>query len=207
MTDIATLVDVRVGEGEFVRVTQAGEHLRVNTSQYLRVEPAMQLRVTRIFNDSVMVRTVAQMRVPTAWGGGEMRVCSFTIDKHLLTLWDESAPRPRKLGQKPEDTEEMTYIDVNDPRLKWIWEDLGAYAEGKNWCSEYDQLCARIGIPGRPRDFSIEHVVGGISIRATVKAHSQREANDIVKAALAQHLPEEQAAIEPAENRDFALAG
>jgi len=206
MTDIETLDASNVTEGTHVRLLQTGSHLRVNTNDRVALTPDVRMRVTRVYSETAMVRTVNDIQVRGQYGGSEMRRASFAIDKRLLVLWDSTAPRPRKLGQKPEDTEEQSFIDVNDPRVKWIWDDLGAYAEGKNWCSEYDQLCARVGIPGRPRDFSVEHIIAGIPIRATVKAHSQREANELVQTALAKHVAE--AATTPPEPApDFALAG
>ena len=198
MTD--TLETAQVAVHDRVRLLATGRYARYNTTLNVELTPDVQLVVTRVYNDNVMVRTVDNIIVY-----GEATRASFSIPRRSLTLWDANAPRPRRLGQKPEDTEEMTFIDVNDPRVKWIWDDLGTYAENKNWCSEYDQLCARVGIPGRPRDFTVGYVVGGISIRATVKAHSQREANEMVKIALAAGAPDE--AGTPAPNPDFALAG
>jgi hypothetical protein len=206
MTDVETLDQINVAEGDHVRLIQQGNHLRVNTNDRVILTPDIRMRVTRVYSDTVMVRTVSDVQVRGQYGGSEMRLASFTIPKQLLVLWDSTAPRPRKLGQKPEDTEEQTFIDVNDPRVKWIWDDLGAYAEGKNWCSEYDQLCARVGIPGRPRDFSVEYRIGDIPIRATVKAHSQREANELVRSALEKHVADAAAAT-PEPTSDFALAG
>ena len=204
MTDVETLDAMNVTEGTHVRLINTGSHLRVNTNDRVTLTPDVRMRVTRVYSETVMVRTVEAITVRGQYGGSELKQASFTIDKRLLILWDSTAPRPRKLGQKPEDTEEQTFIDVNDPAIKWIWDDLGAYAEGKNWCSEYDQLCARVGIPGRPREFSVGHNIDGIRINAVVRAHSQREANELVAAALAKHLPAET----PSEpTPDFALAG
>jgi hypothetical protein len=43
-----------------------------------------------------------------------------------------------------------------------------------------------LGIPGRPRDFTVRTTVKGIQLSTSVKARSQREANQIVKDALAE---------------------
>jgi hypothetical protein len=55
-----------------------------------------------------------------------------------------------------------------------------------NYCSQYDALCVKLGIPGRPRDFTVRTTVKGIQLSTSVKARSQREANQIVKDALAE---------------------
>jgi hypothetical protein len=59
----------------------------------------------------------------------------------------------------------------------------------------------KLGIPGRPRDFIVRTTVKGIQLSTTVKARSQREANDLVKEALTS--PESIIVTDP----DFALAG
>lgn len=93
---------------------------------------------------------------------------------------DPNAPRPRKLG----DTPEGDHLPISDPRIQWIWADLETYANGKNWCPEYDKLAAAVQIPGRMRSWKAERIVSGITIRANYKARSQAEADAMLAAEL-----------------------
>lgn len=84
---------------------------------------------------------------------------------------------PRRLGEKPEDTNEMTYIGIDHPGIQWLWDDLGKYATKQGYCPTYDALAAEIGIPGRIRTFTARAAIGGIEITSKVQARSQKEAN------------------------------
>jgi hypothetical protein len=171
------LVGEEVSVGDEVSVTRSMNALRVNTGEYYDLNPEQVLVVTRVYGQSLVARTADKMSVRGQYGGREMKRASFSIDRLFLTGADPSR-RPRRLGQKPEDTDDITYIDKLDPGIQWLWEDLGRYATEQGYCPQYDALCAKIGIPGRPRDFSVSLDLNGVRFSATVQARSQREANE-----------------------------
>jgi hypothetical protein len=143
----------------------------------LGVRPGVELTVTRVFSEQIIVRGPI-LRT----GGGLMADASVQVDKSRFRLVDPNRPLPRKLGTKPEGEE---FIGIDHPGLQWLFNDMGAYAEREGYCGQYYALCIKLGIPGRPRDFTVRTTVKGIHLSTTVKARSQREANQIVKDALA----------------------
>lgn len=149
----------------------------------LTVQPDTQLRVTRIFAERIIVRGRFNI-------SGEWRDASVYLPyDRILTVNSQpyvAQDGVRRLGQKPDDTDEMTYIGIDHPGLQWLFEDMAAYADNQRWCGEYDALCIRLGLPARPRDFTVSLERGGITIMSTVKARSQAEANQMVADALAQ---------------------
>jgi hypothetical protein len=164
--------------GDIVEVIDENEYYRMNTTHRYRLQPGDQLEVRQVFHESVNVRTV--LAKYNRWTGRNEHM-SFSLNKAQVRLLNPDRPLPRKLGQKPDDP---NLIDVNDPRIQWLFDDMGAYADNQGWCPQYDTLCVRLGIPGRPRDFEVKRTIGGIELRTTVKARSQREANELVDAAL-----------------------
>lgn len=84
----------------------------------------------------------------------------------------------RKLGTPPEDGGD--YIKPDDPRLRWLWDDAAAYAKSEGYCPTYDLICAKLGIPGRPRNFTVTGKVDSLEVRTTILAHSPKEAIDTV---------------------------
>jgi len=86
-------------------------------------------------------------------------------------------PATRKIGDKPEGD----HLDKDDPRIQWIFEDAARVAKNSGHCWEYDNLCDRLGIPGRLRDIEVKTTINGLSIVSTVKARSKDEAEKIVK--------------------------
>lgn len=91
---------------------------------------------------------------------------------------------PRKLGEKPEGD----HIDIDDPRLQWIWDDAGAYAANRNYCNVYDQIADELGIPGRVRDFKVTHKIGSLTVSNSYKARSKKEAEAMLQADLLKSL-------------------
>lgn len=174
--DRTNLWQEEVSVGDPVRVTENFTATRVNATDRHTLTPLMELTVTRVYSNTLMVRTVENVATSSQWGGVDHKQASFSIDRRYLTDFDPSH-RPRRLGQKPEDTEEMEYIDKTDPRIQWLWEDLGRYADEQGYCSQYDALTARIGIPGRPRDFTVTLELNGVRFTGIVQARSQAEAN------------------------------
>jgi hypothetical protein len=170
--------------GMEVRVVQAAEHYRLNTNRRYQINTDEVFRVTSVFSESVNVRTVN--RKQNRWSGRNEEM-SFSFVLHQVEVVDPNAPKPRRLGKKPEGDE---FIGIDHPGIQWLFDDMGKYADQQGYCSQYDALTAKLGIPGRPRDFSVVKTIGGIPITATVKARSQREANEMVEKALEGRLPE-----------------
>ena len=75
-------------------------------------------------------------------------------------------------------------IAIDDPRIDWIWRKIAAYASYRGYCDEFDSLCDDLGIPGREREFTVEHTIGGYAVRSRVAARSQVEADTKFKEAL-----------------------
>lgn len=75
-------------------------------------------------------------------------------------------------------------IAIDDPRIDWIWRKIAAYASYRGYCDEFDSLCDDLGIPGREREFTVEHTIGGYAVRSRVTARSQVEADTKFKEAL-----------------------
>ena len=75
-------------------------------------------------------------------------------------------------------------IAIDDPRIDWIWRKIAAYASDRGYCDEFDSLCDDLGIPGREREFTVEHTIGGYAVRSRVTARSQVEADTKFKEAL-----------------------
>lgn len=152
-----------------------------NSYGNITVEPGTEMTITRTYH----VASEVVVRGPILRTGG-----GFTVEASVQgpTTWfqlvDADRPLPRRLGSKPDDTPELTHIAIDDPRIQWLFNDMGAYAEREGYCSQYDALCAKLGIPGRPREFKTGTTINGIYVTAQVKARSQREANEMFKAAL-----------------------
>lgn len=86
-------------------------------------------------------------------------------------------PVKRMIGERPEDG-----IEVDDPRVAWIFEDAGRLADRLGLCRDYDRLCDALGAPGRIRPFTIKLVVSdGMEITAKVDARSKRLAEQAVR--------------------------
>lgn len=183
-----TLVGVDVVKGDRVEFVGDTTRLyRINSNHQFQVQHGEILEVTAVFTDTVNARTLGTREASGSWSTRNERI-TFPISRYMLSLEDPNRPvppQPRRLGERPEDTEEMTHIGTDDPRIQWLFEDMGKYATDKGWCPEYDALCARLSIPGRPRDFAVNRTVNGVEFRTTVKARSQKEANELVDKALA----------------------
>lgn len=96
-----------------------------------------------------------------------------------------STAAERKLGATPEGDN----IAIDDPRIAWIWADLGTYATGKDWCREYESLAAVLGIPGRKQKFSGNITIAGQRIAFTdIEADSADDARGIFRTRLTAEL-------------------
>ena len=139
------MVQLQVGD----RVTlQPQLYTRAGLDSYpssFRVEEDEVLVVTRVYRESFLARG-------PLCNGQDVSIRS--PNDHIVSVNGAdpvTGVAPRKLGTKPDDTEDMTYIGLDHPGIQWLFEDMGKYADGKNWCAEYDALCVRLGIPARPR--------------------------------------------------------
>lgn len=186
-----TLRDVHVVAGNEVRLIRAlpGQY-RQNTNDRFDLPEGDTFTVTRVFADSLLVKSHRFFDIREVRGYTHRIVAkqaSFQINRENFIFRDADytpPPPPRKLGTKPEDTEEMEYLDIDHPGIQWLFDDMGVYADKQGYCSQYDALCVKLGIPGRPRDFDVRRTVNGLELRTSVKARSQAEANRIVDAAL-----------------------
>ena len=114
------------------------------------------------------------------------KTISFNVPRSCLNApngeaWVEAEkPKTRKIGETPEGM-----IAADDPRIAHIWEDAGKLATRFGYCTNYDQIVEKLGAPGRERDIyiSVEH--NGLTVTATVKARSEKDAKRIVLEKLA----------------------
>ena len=90
-------------------------------------------------------------------------------------------PKPRKLGTPPEGD----HIAPDDPRIAWFWKDVARFANAQGYCSYYDQIAEKFGIPGRERDFNVSATISGITVNARIKSTSQKLADALFKEKLA----------------------
>jgi hypothetical protein len=72
----------------------------------------------------------------------------------------------------------------DDPRIQWLWRKIGKSATARNYCAQYDEICAEFDIPGREREFSVNLKLGELEMRASVQARSHKEAVEKVVAKL-----------------------
>jgi hypothetical protein len=138
------------------------------------------------------VVTVTRVNVNTIWIRGyystmNEATLSISTDPEVIQKYfgelDPNTPRPRRLGETPEGM-----IDPNDPRIAWIFEDMGTIATREGYCGYYDTLADKVGFPGRIRDFTIKRDIGGFSVSRKYKAKSRKEAEALFDAELKEAL-------------------
>lgn len=193
------LQDENVAVGDRVQVTQTiAQQYRVNTNDRYDLNPEEVFVVTRVYSASLTIRGQKAVRDSRYPHNTFLKQVSFNVDRMFLRFEDPNyvpPPPPRKLGQlpKPEDLslpEGVALIGIDHPGIQWLWDDMGRYAQEQGYCSQYDALCVKLGIPGRPREFKVTNNIAGIDISAHVMARSQREANEMVKKALEGRVPD-----------------
>jgi hypothetical protein len=160
---------MQVGEefilGEDVDLEQYESYYRTH---HFRAGTTM--RITRIYTNRAIVRGHTNAG----------RQASAYIDiETLAQMVDPSLPRSRKLGEVPEGG-----ISPNDPGLKWLWEDAAKLAKDEGYCGVYDTLCAKLGIPGRPKNYSASIRVGNVLMIGKFLCHSKEEALELFKTEL-----------------------
>lgn len=130
------------------------------------------LRITRIYRYSVTARLEN--------GGWDNLGTTGTFTNEELLPMDEDWVPPRKLGEKPEGD----HLDIDDPRIQWIWDDVGAYATKQRYCAQYDNIADELGIPGRVREFAVSRKLGALTVSGKFKARSKKEAEALLEAEL-----------------------
>ncbi len=178
------MVQIRVGDRVTVRPRN---YWRIGNASHRQIAVLerhndTQLLVTRVYEATVYVRG------PIHPNGGD---ASIDVPRAEIISVNGINPQtgqppviPRKLGVKPEDTEELTHISVDDPRIQWLFQDMANFAEGKNWCSLYDELAEELGIPGREREWEVDVHRNGITMYATISARSETDARAKLEALL-----------------------
>ena len=126
------------------------------------------------------VTTVRKNTITVSYRGYSYNVPRESLATPNGEAWDidqPAKPRPRKLGTPPEGA-----ISPDDPGIQWLFEDMAKLANSSGYCRQYDDLADRLNIPGRVRDIHVALAVDGLSLTATVKARSRKEAEEMVKA-------------------------
>lgn len=177
------MVNVRVGDRITV-IPQMYERVGTNSwPQEFDLLGSQELMVTRVTSARVIARgelSTGQDASIWVWNS-EDTTNIVTVNGRLVS----SGLIPRKLGTKPEDTDEMTYIGIDHPGIQWLFEDMGEYADGRSWCGDYDRLARELGIPGRKREFGVVVERNGIQIRATLRDVSLEAATAQLESMLA----------------------
>ena len=185
-----TLMDRFVRVGMPVQLVAGGSYRQAGgTSQSFDLNRGARMTVTNMYADNtLMVRTDASLYNGYTGRHGQV---SFRLHRDALDEFDPNGPPPRKLGQKPEDTADMTYIGVDHPGIQWLWDDLARYAEGQSWCRTYEDLAAEDGLPARPAQFEIElSIPGGGTFVMDVTARSEEEATELARESLLRGVQE-----------------
>lgn len=189
------LVGEEVSVGDRVQVNRLMERqYRLNTNDRYDLREDEVFVVTRVNSSTLNIRGPKQVRDTRYPHNTADRDVSFAVDRMFLRFQDPNyvpPPPPRKLGRVPTHEEarleeDVEIIGIDHPGIQWLFDDMGRYATEQGYCPQYDALCIKLGIPGRPRDFTVRSTVKGMVLTTTVQARSQREANQIVKDALAE---------------------
>ncbi len=174
------MIDMNVGD---VVTVQTRAYDRAGTSYRTvtitdRMNASGELRISRVYRDTLLVRG------PILSGG---RYASFTMYKTQLNSVNGLDPDtgaapivPRALGEKPEDTPEMTYIGLDHPGIQWLFQDMGKFADNVGWCETYDNLAEEFGIPAREEEFQVSVTHNGVVVSATIKARDSEAAEEIL---------------------------
>ena len=120
-----------------------------------------------------VVTSQAKYQVVSVKFDGEDSVVRVPLG--LLAPEDINAPRPRRLGEPPDGM-----LSPLDPRLSWLWDDAAKMANQKGLCSQYDSFVLALGVPGRPKNYTVTTKINGFTAKIIVKARSQAEADKMV---------------------------
>jgi hypothetical protein len=125
------------------------------------------------------VKLTTPMNMP--YGGRAKPTVIVRQENLIITAAAAPKPKARKLMEKPEDGD---HISVDDPRIAWIWEDIAKHAQTQRYCSEFDRITTALGLPGREREISITMKINNVTIGATARARSPKEAEAKIRAQL-----------------------
>lgn len=100
----------------------------------------------------------------------QVSIVVYPDDLEKYIALDPNAPKPRKVGEKPEGD----HIDADDPRIQWIFVDAAKIATRKGHCSVYDDIADELGVPGRERSFTIKRTVNGFEVSKKFTARSKK---------------------------------
>jgi hypothetical protein len=167
-----------------------GQTVTTATVQNLHPLGSYWLNARRIPAGSEVTVTSTTKNVVRARFGDPKDGTVFNFPREAITAangeaYDAAAaaakPKPRKIGEQPEGD----HIALNDPRIQWIFKDAARVAQNAGHCRTYDELCDKVGIPGRERDIYINTTINGLAISTTVRATSLKAAEALVKEKLA----------------------
>lgn len=152
-----------IQKGDYVLTVGEGRGRLVRDShRWATYSKGEELIVTSINASGLSVKKVS--------GGAVFRISRAFVVKPI-----------RKLGEVPEGG-----IEVDDPRIAWIWEDAGRLADRLGYCRVYDRMVEQLGAPGRERTFTIKLSVSeGVEVTAKVEARSRKLAEARVRAQFA----------------------
>lgn len=147
--------------------------------------------VTAVRKDTITVKVDNPLYGTTTGTGWNVvhhtaKTHSYNVPRENLVapngeVWTPAVkPVARKLGTVPEGG-----ISPSDPGLAWFWEDAQKLANRLGYCSTYDDIAEKLGAPGRKRSFYVNAKINGLDVSTNVEAHSQKEAEAIVREKLA----------------------
>jgi len=177
---MTTTSELEVGTRLKLRIDQRGRYIgSYGTAATIPADTEVEIR--KVGTASVWVRGEA-----TIYGYPQTVTVPVYLDpknsdavESIFEILDPNAPRPRQIGETPEGG-----IDIDDPRIAWIWEDAARVATKARHCVEYDKLCDELGAPGRERSFTVKRNVNGFDVSKKFKARSKKLAEAMFDAEL-----------------------
>lgn len=153
-----------VNVGAVVEIVKPGSFARSSGFMNVAFEGGERARVTRVTSAGKLLVAKPGRGNGAAW----MTRDAVNVIEDGVPVPDK--PKPRPLGQTPEDGE---HIAIDDPRIAWIWADAAKAADTAGYCGTYDELADKIGAPGRERDFNVTVKINGMDGVFTVRAKSK----------------------------------
>lgn len=102
-----------------------------------RFRPGMELEVIQSTTSKVRVKSGSR---------------HFWFDKTDVEPWVDPSSRAQKQNEVFKNEGD---IEINDPRIAWIWKRAAEIADEREFCEEYDTIAQDLGIPGRPKDWTV----------------------------------------------------
>jgi hypothetical protein len=142
---------VTIEKGDFVIAKVSGNGGLARGYGYRAYNRGDELLVTSVRPHALNVRHAS--------GGAVFHVPWSSVDKPT-----------RRIGEVP-----AGGIEIDDPRIQWIFEDAGRLADRFGYCRVYEQIAEQLGAPGRERTFTIKlAITDGIEVTAKVVARSKK---------------------------------